>query len=64
MNVKWCVLVCAINTDFVCIVVYIDMYMRYTYNFFNEVFFFLTFKRISKCVSGGKTVTLICFKNL
>ena len=44
MSVKWCVLVCAINTDFVCIVVYIDMCMRYT--FFNEVFFFyLTFKR-------------------
>ena len=41
MSVKWCVLVCAINTDFVCIVVYIDTCMRYTYTFFNEVFFFL-----------------------
>ena len=24
MSVNWCVLVCAINTDFVCVVVYID----------------------------------------
>lgn len=54
VKVKWCVLVCAINTHFVCTFIYILNKIL--------VFFFLLevqVRGLSECIPGGRTVSIL-----